>query len=149
MVKVITDTTLDLVKKNAIDKADVVSGFTLLANICLGMVEKGQFTSQTTNLFCLRAMTASIVLVGMQIFRCFNNLIRSYWWHWRFPQKDRDSHQECHCAVEQVFRRSRFNWLFIERSSIFYRALKRPYNSRNSQEYVELKILLEPLGSST
>lgn len=64
-LKVITDTTLDLVKKNSIDKADVVSGFTLLANICLGMVEKGQFTSQTTNLFCLRAMTASIVLVGM------------------------------------------------------------------------------------
>jgi len=63
MLKVITDTTLDLVKKNVIAKPDVVSGFTLLANVCLEMVEKSHFTSQTTNLFCLRAMTASIVLV--------------------------------------------------------------------------------------
>jgi len=63
MLKVITDTTLDLVKKNDIAKADVVSGFILLANVCLDMVEGGKFTNQTTNLFCLRAMTASIVLV--------------------------------------------------------------------------------------
>jgi len=63
MLKVITDTTLDLVKKSDIAKPDVVSGFILLANVCLDMVESGKFTNQTTNLFCLRAMTASIVLV--------------------------------------------------------------------------------------
>jgi hypothetical protein len=75
---VITDTTLELVKKDQINQADVVSGFTLLANICLGMVEKGQFTNQTTNLFCLRAMTASIVLVGMLATLFSFLILRSY-----------------------------------------------------------------------
>jgi len=63
MLKVITDTTLDLVKKGTIAKPDVVTGFTFLANICLEMVEGNTFQNQATNLFCLRAMTASIVLV--------------------------------------------------------------------------------------
>lgn len=67
----ITETTLDLVKKNDIAKPDVVSGFILLANVCLDMVESGKFTNQNTNLFCLRAMTASIVLIGLYLIMVF------------------------------------------------------------------------------
>jgi len=63
MLKVIHDTTLHLVKTGSIGKEDVVSGFSLLANVCLEMVEHGTFTNNQTNMFCLRAMTASIVLV--------------------------------------------------------------------------------------
>jgi len=63
MLKVITETTLELVKKGSIAKEDVISGFTLLANVCLEMVEVSQFSNNDTNMLCLRAMTASIVLV--------------------------------------------------------------------------------------
>jgi len=34
-----------------------------MANVCLEMVEMAKFSNATTNLFCLRAMTAAIVLV--------------------------------------------------------------------------------------
>jgi len=40
-----------------------VSGLSLFANVCLDMVEKGMFESAELNTFCLRAMTAAIVLV--------------------------------------------------------------------------------------
>lgn len=52
-----------MVKANTIQKAEVVAGFTLMANICLEMVETNKFQNASTNLFCLRAMTAAIVLV--------------------------------------------------------------------------------------
>jgi len=41
----------------------VVSGLSLFANLCLDMVEKKLFESPDLNMFCLRAMTASIILV--------------------------------------------------------------------------------------
>jgi len=63
MLKVITDTTLAVVKGGTIQKTDVVNGFILLANVCLEMNQNHQFDKKETNLFCLRAMTASIVIV--------------------------------------------------------------------------------------
>jgi len=63
MLRVITETTVSMVKANSIQKAEVVAGFTLMANVCLEMVEAGRFQSAITNLFCLRSMTAAIVLV--------------------------------------------------------------------------------------
>jgi len=63
MLRVITETTVNMVKANSIQKGEVVAGFTLMANICLEMVEQNKFTNAATNLFCLRAMTAAIVLV--------------------------------------------------------------------------------------
>jgi len=63
MLRVITETTLNVVKANTVQKTEVVGGFTLMANICLEMVEQAKFQNPQTNLFCLRAMTAAIVLV--------------------------------------------------------------------------------------
>jgi hypothetical protein len=41
-----------------------LSGFTLLANVCLEMFQNGQFQDKPEwNIFCLRAMTGAIVIV--------------------------------------------------------------------------------------
>jgi len=43
---------------------EIVAGLSLLANVCLNMVENNEFPDDPDlNLFCLRAMTAAIVLV--------------------------------------------------------------------------------------
>jgi len=65
MMKVLTDTTVQFLKNEPcpINRAQVVSGFSLMANVCLDMVEKNKFTNTSTNMFCLRGMTGSIVLV--------------------------------------------------------------------------------------
>eukprot|EP01129_Flabellula_baltica_P008291 TRINITY_DN3279_c0_g2_i2.p1 TRINITY_DN3279_c0_g2~~TRINITY_DN3279_c0_g2_i2.p1 ORF type:complete len:311 (-),score=81.61 TRINITY_DN3279_c0_g2_i2:74-1006(-) len=54
-----------LVKDASIGVAneEIVEGLSLLANVCLSMVEEGNFDDPELNLFCLRAMTAAIVLV--------------------------------------------------------------------------------------
>jgi len=63
MLKVIIETTTSLVKSGSIQKVDVIAGFTLLSNVCLEMVQNQNFKNEDTNLFCLRAMTAGIVIV--------------------------------------------------------------------------------------
>jgi len=65
MMKVLTDTTVQFLKNEPcpINRTQVVAGFSLMANVCLDMVEKNKFTNSKTNMFCLRGMTGSIVLV--------------------------------------------------------------------------------------
>jgi len=67
MMKVLTDTTVGFVNATnggtPVDKAQVVSGFSLMANVCLDMVEKAKFKNTKTNMFCLRGMTGAILLV--------------------------------------------------------------------------------------
>jgi len=65
MMKVLTDTTVTFLKNEPcpINKVQVVAGYSLMANVCLDMVEKNKFTNSKTNMFCLRGMTGSIVLV--------------------------------------------------------------------------------------
>jgi len=65
MMKVLTDTTVAFLKNEPcpINKPQVIAGFSLMANVCLDMVEKNKFTNVKTNMFCLRGMTGSIVLV--------------------------------------------------------------------------------------
>jgi len=65
MMKVLTDTTVQFLKNEPcpINRNQVVAGFSLMANVCLDMVEKNKFTNSKTNMFCLRGMTGSIVLV--------------------------------------------------------------------------------------
>jgi len=64
-MKVLTDTTVNFLNsgETTIDKTHVVSGFSLMANVCLDMVEKAKFKNTKTNMFCLRGMTGAIVLV--------------------------------------------------------------------------------------
>jgi len=52
-----------LVNIGGVTKDEIVNGLAILANVCLDMVEKEKFNDRDLNLFCLRAMTASIVLV--------------------------------------------------------------------------------------
>jgi len=65
MMKVLTDTTVAFLKTEPcpINKNQVIAGYSLMANVCLDMVEKNKFTNPKTNMFCLRGMTGSIVLV--------------------------------------------------------------------------------------
>jgi len=65
MMKVLTDTTVQFLKNEPcpINRTQVVAGFSLMANVCLDMVEKNKFANSKTNMFCLRGMTGSIVLV--------------------------------------------------------------------------------------
>jgi len=46
-----------------ISRDEIIQGLSLLANVCLDMVEKTKFDDNDLNLFCLRAMTAAIILV--------------------------------------------------------------------------------------
>jgi len=41
----------------------VVAGLSTFANVCLDMVEKNSFNDPNLNIYCLRAMTAAIILV--------------------------------------------------------------------------------------
>jgi len=50
-------------EQQGISSEEIISGLSLFANVCLDMVEKGLFDSPVLNMFCLRAMTASIILV--------------------------------------------------------------------------------------
>jgi len=67
MMKVLTDTTVNFVNGTnggtPVDKIQVVNGFSLMANVCLDMVEKAKFKNTKTNMFCLRGMTGAILLV--------------------------------------------------------------------------------------
>jgi len=52
-----------LVPEIQVSRAEVVNGLSMFANVCLDMVEKQKFQDRELNIFCLRAMTASIILV--------------------------------------------------------------------------------------
>lgn len=67
MMKVITDCTTSYVEEHGaaqnISRDSVTIGLSLMANVCLEMVAKHRFTSTITNMFCLRCMTGSVILV--------------------------------------------------------------------------------------
>lgn len=67
MMKVITDATTQFVEEsgaeNNLSRDSVTVGMSLMANVCHEMVSKHRFTSPVTNMFCLRCMTGSIILV--------------------------------------------------------------------------------------
>jgi hypothetical protein len=51
---------LDFVRGSS--KGEVILGLSCFANVCLNMVEKAKFTDRDMNIYCLRAMTAAIIL---------------------------------------------------------------------------------------
>jgi hypothetical protein len=67
MMKVLTDSTTLFVEEHGaalnVTRDSVTIGLSLMANVCFEMVGKGRFTSVQTNMFCLRCMTGSIILV--------------------------------------------------------------------------------------
>jgi len=64
MMKVIEDTTVKFLSSNdaSLPRENVTAALALMANICQGMVFNKKFTSDNTNMFCLRAMTGAIIL---------------------------------------------------------------------------------------
>jgi len=46
-------------------KQEIIQGLSLLANVCLDMVQNNKFEDVSLNIYCLRAMTASIIIVDI------------------------------------------------------------------------------------
>eukprot|EP01105_Mastigella_eilhardi_P028649 TRINITY_DN95_c0_g1_i1.p2 TRINITY_DN95_c0_g1~~TRINITY_DN95_c0_g1_i1.p2 ORF type:complete len:283 (+),score=107.62 TRINITY_DN95_c0_g1_i1:228-1076(+) len=64
MMKVLSETTVKFLDDNSgnVSRDNVVGALGNMANICLDMVDKHKFSSNETNMFCLRAMTGAIIL---------------------------------------------------------------------------------------
>ncbi|KAH3759493.1 FAM49 family protein [Pelomyxa schiedti] len=63
MMKVLSETTAKFLDANAtVPRENVTQALGHMANICLDMVDKRRFTSNDTNMFCLRVMTGAIIL---------------------------------------------------------------------------------------
>lgn len=67
MMTVLTRCTTQFVEESGasvnVTRDSVTIGMSLMANVCYEMVAKRRFTSVKTNMFCLRCMTCSIILV--------------------------------------------------------------------------------------
>eukprot|EP01086_Lenisia_limosa_P013278 TRINITY_DN4222_c0_g1_i4.p1 TRINITY_DN4222_c0_g1~~TRINITY_DN4222_c0_g1_i4.p1 ORF type:complete len:311 (-),score=91.08 TRINITY_DN4222_c0_g1_i4:62-994(-) len=62
MTKCIVDVVTTAFPTSEVQASDLLSALSNIANICYSMVEKKKYTDDEMNLFCLRAMTACIVL---------------------------------------------------------------------------------------
>jgi len=63
MMNVINETTMKLLTTDtSIPRENVTEALATMANVCYDMVEKHRFESSDLNMFCLRAMTSSIIL---------------------------------------------------------------------------------------
>jgi len=70
MMKVLSETTVQMFKPDnslykeaqSIPRENVTTALATMANVCQDMVAKKKFDSNTTNMFCLRAMTGAIIL---------------------------------------------------------------------------------------
>jgi len=63
MMKVISETTAKfLVSDTSVPRDNVTAGLGTMANVCQSMVFNKKFSSDATNMFCLRAMTGATIL---------------------------------------------------------------------------------------
>lgn len=63
MMNVINETTVKFLSQDAaVPRENVTDALALMANVCHDMVDKKKFSSDETNMFCLRCMTGSIIL---------------------------------------------------------------------------------------
>jgi len=66
MMNALTETTVNFLKgdmeQGGVPKENVTDALATMANVCQHMVEVKTFPSESTNLFCLRAMTGAIIL---------------------------------------------------------------------------------------
>jgi len=64
MMKVVADTTIKFLSsaEASLPRENVTAALATMANVCQGMVFNKKFTSDNTNMFCLRAMTGAIIL---------------------------------------------------------------------------------------
>jgi len=63
MMKVLSETTAKFLQsESSVPRENVKQALATMANVCADMVAKKKFDSNTTNMFCLRAMTGAIIL---------------------------------------------------------------------------------------
>jgi len=63
MMKVLSDTTVKFLSSDTtVPRENVTSALATMSNVCQEMVFKKKFEADTTNMFCLRAMTGGIIL---------------------------------------------------------------------------------------
>jgi len=63
MMKVLSDTTVKFLSSDTtVPRENVTSALATIANVCQDMVFKKKFEADTSNMFCLRAMTGGIIL---------------------------------------------------------------------------------------
>jgi hypothetical protein len=63
MMKVLSETTVKFLSSDStVPRDNVTTALATIANVCHDMVFKKKFESDTTNMFCLRAMTGAIIL---------------------------------------------------------------------------------------
>jgi len=63
MMKVISDTTSKFLSTDTTcPRENVTASLAAMANVCQGMVTNKKFSSDQTNMFCLRAMTGAVIL---------------------------------------------------------------------------------------
>ncbi|KAL6076908.1 CYFIP related Rac1 interactor B [Balamuthia mandrillaris] len=63
MMNALSETTVNFLREDSsVPRENVTDALATMANVCQHMVEIKKFSSETTNLFCLRAMTGAIIL---------------------------------------------------------------------------------------
>lgn len=63
MMNVINETTVKFLSQgDGVPRENVTNALATMSNVCQEMVEKGKFSNDETNMFCLRCMTGSIIL---------------------------------------------------------------------------------------
>jgi hypothetical protein len=63
MMKVLSETTVKfLASDSSVPRDNVTTALATMANVCHEMVQQKKFESDSTNMFCLRAMTGAIIL---------------------------------------------------------------------------------------
>jgi len=63
MMNFINDTTVKFLSQDSsVPRDNVTIALALMANVCQEMVSQKKFLNETTNLFCLRAMTGSVIV---------------------------------------------------------------------------------------
>jgi Holliday junction resolvasome RuvABC endonuclease subunit len=63
LMKMMTKLLEEEIETINLPKQEVIDGLSLMANVCLRMVEEKRFTNEQSNVLCLTAMTAAIVIV--------------------------------------------------------------------------------------
>jgi len=63
MMNVVNETTVKFISQDTtVPRYHVTTALATMANVCSDMVERKKFENENTNMFCLRAMTGSIIL---------------------------------------------------------------------------------------
>jgi len=63
MMNVINETTVKFLSQDSsVPRDNVTMALATMANVCQEMIVQKKFTNETTNMFCLRAMTGSVIL---------------------------------------------------------------------------------------